>query len=601
MPEYFGLFSTMLSLLVLVAIVIGIISIARHGEGEDEPGIGTVRRLVLYVLAFGAAMLAATGISLLVGGLFDAFAGDILISESDTELAIGLSLSIVGGAAWGILWRVAASTIAHHPGERGSVSRHVYFTAVRGVAIAVLMVSTSRVLFWLFGVDDFDGTSVGFTLVWKALWLVHWRMAESDRPTSTAAQSLAHLYLFAAAFAGLAVLAISTGTLLAEYLGNAYDHAYGRALTGVTGLAITLPERRAAAFAVVGAAVWIWHWWRARRDATSTVWRIYVFLGGLLGGMTTAIVAASVALHRVLQWYFGRPSAATGVAHFDVLPGAFAALAVGLLLWGYHRAVLAEHARAAAAPPSETERVYRYLAAAAGLVTLVIGLARVLATASDLLGREGGTLLGGQDWWQNQLVLGATLLAVGVPLWLRYWLSVEAHAARGGPGELAALSRRIFLYGVFGVAGVTTLISLSIVLFEVFQGLLDGTLSTGVLHNARWSIAILLAAAGVSVYYWQVLRTDQQAQPPPAARPRRFIEVTVLNGDDGGALARRIEDRLGPRVRVRAWTRADIPPATPTVAALDELTRQIEATEGERVLVVIAPGGGGAVIPYATG
>jgi Domain of unknown function (DUF5671) len=225
-------------------------------------------------------------------------------------------------------------------------------------------------------------------------------------------------------------------------------------------------------------------------------------------------------LHRVLQWYFGNPSATSAVSHFDVLPDAFAALAVGLLLWGYHRAILAERAREASASPSETERVHRYLAAAAGLVTLVIGLARVLATASDLLARDDA-FFQGAEYWQNQLVTGVTLLAIGVPLWVRYWLEVESHVARNGVSERIALSRRVFLYGVFGAAGLTSLISLSVVLFEVFQGLLDGTLSSDLFHDARWSIAFLIAAAGASVYHWQILRADQRAQPEVAARGHR--------------------------------------------------------------------------------
>ena len=594
----FSIFSSLVPLLVLAAIVAGIVAIARRHDDDEEPGIGTVRRLVLYVLAFAAAMLAATGVSLLVGGLFDALAGQVLISESDTELAIGLSLTIVGGVAWAILWRVASSTVANHPVERRSIARHLYFGSVRGVSLVVVMVSAIQLVQWAFRVADFEGSAVGFALVWALVWLAHQRLVALDGPLSPVAHSLGRIYTFGAAFVGLAVLSVAAGLVLGEYLGDAYDVTYGRALSGDAGAVFSRAARESLAAALVGLVVWFWHWARARRDSASTIWRVFVFLGGLLGGMTTAIVAASIVLHRVLQWYFGNPSASSGVAHFDVLPDAFSALAVGLLLWGYHRAVLAERAREVTAPSSETERVHRYLAAAAGLVTLVIGLARVLATASDLLARDDA-FFQGAEYWQNQLVTGVTLLAIGVPLWLRYWLEVESHVARNGVSERIALSRRVFLYGVFGAAGLTSLISLSVVLFEVFQGLLDGTLSSDLFRDARWSIAFLIAAAGASVYYWQVLRADQRAQPQVAARPRRFLEVTVVNGSDGGALARRIEGRLG--THVRSWQRADIEPAAPTEATLDELVATIQASPGERILVVIAPGGGGAVIPYSTG
>src|SRR5688572_19173045 len=241
----FGLFGTLLPLLLLAAIVAGVVSIARRHEDDDEPGIGTVRRLVLYVLVFAAAMLAATGISLLIGGLFDALAGAVLIADSDTELAIGLSLTIVGGAAWAILWRVASSTVAHHPVERRSIARHLYFGTVRGVSLAVVMVAASQLLQWAFRVEDFDGNAAGFALVWGLLWFVHQRLLAADGPPSAVAHSLDRLYTFGAAFVGLVVFATATGAVLSEYLGDAYDATYGRSLTADESLALSTPARRA--------------------------------------------------------------------------------------------------------------------------------------------------------------------------------------------------------------------------------------------------------------------------------------------------------------------------------------------------------------------
>ena len=52
-----------LPLLVLAGIIAGIVAIARRDDGDDiDPGIGTVRRLVLYGLAFGAGPGSFTGI-----------------------------------------------------------------------------------------------------------------------------------------------------------------------------------------------------------------------------------------------------------------------------------------------------------------------------------------------------------------------------------------------------------------------------------------------------------------------------------------------------------------------------------------------------------
>lgn len=593
-----GLLTSILPLIVIASAIAGIVAIARRDEDEADPGIGTVRRLVLYGLAFGAAMVAPTGVGLLLGGLFEALTGDLVIAQSDTELAFGLSFTLVGSAAWGILWRIASATLARHPVEQRSLARHVYFGAVRGVALVAMMVGGASLLRFAFGLDDFSGNAAGFLLSAGGVWLFHQRLQAREVSASAGTRSIGRLYLFGAAFVGLAVLAGGLQSLLAALFDGVYDAATARTLATGGGL-LSNAARGALALALVGTVAWVGHWWRGRTDYESTIWRVYTHLGGLLSGITIAIVGASIALHLVLQWFLGVPRSTTAAAHFEALPDAIAGLIVGVLLWGYHRAIVAEHTRAVDAPASETERVYRYLAAAAGLTTMVVGLTRVLATALDLASATEPALAGTPGWWQNQLILGVTLLAVGVPLWLRYWSHVESHTLAGGDAERGAVSRRIFLYAVFGISGLAVLISLSTALFELFQAVLEGSLSGRTLHDARWSLAVVFSVSGVAFYYWQVLRADQRAQPvaAPGARPRN-IEVTVVNGADGGALARRLQERLG--VRVRAWSRPDIEAYAPDEVALDALARRLEAAPGQRVLLVAGPEGG-TVIPYAVG
>ena len=594
----FGVLFSFLPLLLIGGIIAAIIAATRRsGDGDEaEPGIGSVRRLFLYGLAFIALMLAATGLSLLLGGLFDAASRETVIAESKTALALGLSLTLVGGVAWALLWWLGERTLAGHDVERRMPARHIYLAAVRGVAYVVVIISAVTILRWLVGVDDFNGEPVGFALVWAAVWFFHQRQVARHGTPTPATQTISRWYLFGAAAVGLGLLGIGLVGFLGAYLERAYDGAFAPALSGDAGGVVSMGARSALAMALVGGLGWAGHWWRARQDAASTIWRVYVLLGSVRGGLATAIIAASIALHRLLQWFFGDPREATAVAHFEALPASVAALLVGLAVWGYHRSVLAEQARRAAQPRSETERVYRYLGAAAGLITLVIGLARVFATTSDLLSGQGENLLRGDGWWQNALVTGTTLLIVGFPLWGRYWLDIERSTVARGEAERGALSRRVFLYGVFGISSITTLISLSILLFQLFEGALENTLSAEILHDARWPIALLLSAAGASVYYLLVLRADRRAQPVAIATPARFPDIVLLGAEEGGVLARRLEERLGTRVRV--WNRT----GEPMVGALSEseitdILARTESMSGERLLVIAEPGAS-AVIPY---
>ena len=593
----FGILFSFLPLLVIGGIIAAIIAATRRsGDGDEaEPGIGSVRRLFLYGLAFIALMLAATGLSLLLGGLFDALGGETVIAENKTALALGLSLTLVGGVAWALLWWLAERALAGHDVERRTPARHIYLAASCGVAYVVLIISAVTILRWLMSVDDFNGEPVGFALVGGAVWFFHQRQVARHGTPTPATQTIGRLYLFGAAAVGLGLLGSGLVGFLGAFLERAYDGAFAPALSGDAG-GVVSGARSALALALVGGTGWAGHWWRARQDAASTIWRVYVLLGSVTGGLATAIIAASIALHRLLQWFFSDPKEATAVAHFDVLPATIAALLVGIAVWGYHRSVLAEHARRAAQPRSETERVYRYLAAGAGLITLVIGLARVFATASDLLSGQGENLLRGDGWWQNSLVTGATLLIVGFPLWGRYWLDIERSTTARGEAERGALSRRVFLYGVFCISSITSLISLSILLFQLFEGALENTLSAEILHDARWPIALLLSAAGASVYYLLVLRADRRAQPKATATPARFRDVVLLGAEEGGVLARGLEERLGTRVRV--WNRT----GEPMVGALSEseiadILARAESISGERLLVIAEPGAS-AVIPY---
>jgi hypothetical protein len=203
-----------------------------------------------------------------------------------------------------------------------------------------------------------------------------------------------------------------------------------------------------------------------------------VFVFGTLPGIALTVVPLAVLLYRVVQWFLGEPSAETAAAQFVEVPSLLGALFAGAATWGYHRATLRE-AGAAGGTQSEPERLYRYLVIAAGLVTAASGLATLLALTAEGLGGGAGSLVRSDIWWRNPLLRGLTMLAVGVPLWAWYWLHMQQTVARGGPADRTSLSRRAFVFAATGVSLLALLISLTVLLFQVLQPLLDGELSAG--------------------------------------------------------------------------------------------------------------------------
>ncbi|MFQ5861287.1 MAG: DUF5671 domain-containing protein, partial [Dehalococcoidia bacterium] len=363
--------------------------------------------------------------------------------------------------------------------------------------------------------------------------------------------------------------------------------------------------RTAVAIALVGGGFWWWHWYRVSQgDVESLLRQVYLYLFAILGGAATVVVSLSVLLFGVLQWLIGVPDGAGVAAHFRFLPGMVAGLVAGAGLWGYHWAVAQQEAHLAAWRLLAARRVYRYLVAALGLGTLAAGLVTLFSAVLGVLVPAPGEELVRTDAWRNPLALAVTLMVVGAPLWSVYWFGVQRDVKAGGAEERAVLSRRVFIYLVFGIAVLVTLGNLSWLLFMLFQGLLEGELSWQVLQEARWSIGMLVMAGAVSVYYWLVLQEDRQAmaawQETPAAAPPVRKMVRALASEAAQPLVRRLEARLGYPIHL--WRRLDPDVGAPTMTddELSAIMERMSEVSGDQVLLTI-DASGIQVIPYREG
>ena len=597
-----SIFFSLLPFLLIGGVIYAIVAARRREQDDEEvdPGIGTVRRVFFYGIAFVGIMLAGWGLTLLVGGALDAVFGDTVVADSETELAAGLALTLVGAVAWLIFWRVTERALEAHPVERRSMARRTYVGLVRAVSLVVIAVSAVLAIRWALGAGSFNGTHWAMLAVWGAIWGLHERIAANEAVPSESTRTLEELYRYFGAILGLSLLASGFGGVLFQLLQAAYESLFESTFVSPSVWSDSLWT--ATAIAVTGGATWWWHWLRvALNEPQSSLWRVYIFLFGVLGGLVAALLGTAIALHAVLQWFLAEPDAATAAAHFDVLPGALSAIVAGAGVWSYHRAVLGQRPLDAdGMAGSESERAYRYIVAAGGLVTLAAGLATVFAVAVDALTPESNDVFRSAGWWSNPLVVGLTLLAVGVPLWARYWLDLQRRVAAAGAAERTVLSRRAYIFGVFGIAGLVTLVNLTIVLFRFFEAILEGSFSGEVVQDTRWGIALLLSAGAVGVYHWLVLREDRAALEllEPEAPPARAKQVVLLVPGPGDALRLELDRRLGGSTRL--WRRLDGLAVSPALSAeaLESLETQIGAVESDRITVVVAADGSFEVIPY---
>ncbi|MSQ61963.1 MAG: hypothetical protein EXR43_05230 [Dehalococcoidia bacterium] len=584
----FSLFSLLLPIALIAAIVAALRSRranAPQGGRDLDSGIGTVRRLFLYGITMVSLAFAAVGFSLLLGGALDALSGEKVIEGNQTELAVALSFTIVGTPVWLFFAWLAQRAVAAHPVERRSEARRLAIDIIRGAALVVIVLNAVEAGSFLLGVAEFEGKTWGLLAVWSGVWVIHHRLAAVEPATSPETQLLDRLYLYFAAIIGLILLILGVVQGLSAALSAAYDEVFRPAFIHPPW---TEELREAISVTTVGAIAWAWHWLLrlARRDALSTLWRVQGFLFGILGGTAMVVLASASVLYAVLHWFLGTPGSDSAAEHFRMLPILISWPLAGAALRSYHRAALRE-AMAGPAEMTEAERIYRYLLAAAGLMTAAGGIATELALLIEVIS-GGDAEFVAEGWWRNQLVLGITLLLVGTSLWIRYWFNIQG-IVREQASETAALSRRVYLFSLFGAAAIIVLIALTLALFRIFDALLGEGLTLRAINDSRWPISLALTAGALSIYHWQVLREDQRAQPAPVPEPVSREVILLTMGSDGTLLEREL--RGTPGIRLQVWRRNDgvAEEAELSRTQRDALRDELSMATGEHFILIPGP------------
>ncbi len=599
-----GIFFSLLPLVVIAAVIVVIVSAARQGVKEADPGIGTLRRVFLYVLSLASLATMSVGATLLVRWVLERLFRAPAVLTSDTTLALGLALAIVGTPIWLGLRVLAQRATREHSVEGRTTARALYVYAVLATSAVTAALGAILFLQWLLGIGDFSGTPLAMAAVSGAVWAYHWRLTPPGEEETFVNATIRRLYVYVLSLFGLALFTVGMGSLLHVLLDSAY-----RAMFGAPALLFgeqriwSDAARSSLSMSAVGAVLLWWHWSNlAARDAASAFRNVYLYLFGILGGATALTVSLSVLLYHVLQWSFGRPETRSVVEHFDLVPGLIAAGVVGGGTWGYHWAVSREEAGRAGGTQRGARRVYSYLVAAIGLVVLGVGLTMLFSVFLGIIAPDTGPNLRG-SLWRNPLILAVTLLAVGAPLWSMFWRGAQKLVREDSAVERNALARRIFIYGTFGISVLLTLVNLSIVLFNVFDTVLGDRAVGALLWDSRWSLSILLTAGAVSSYYWLVLREDrqvakeQQAIPGPAPAHPVHKQVTAVVGDAALPAIRQVESLLGYEVTVwRSLADGDMPVSlSPQDAA--ELETRITAAQSDRIVLLVEHGKI-RVVPY---
>ncbi len=274
----------------------------------------------------------------------------------------------------------------------------------------------------------------------------------------------------------------------------------------------------------------------AGQDARSILRPLYLFVV-----LAVCVAMTLYAAWQVVFYTLGRllgvprPGGAGGDLPI-ALAGPASLLVVYGAGWLYHRQALAEQARLQPELPRQAgiRRLYTYLVALLALQVFATGAGGLLWTLADLITRAPHAA-NPATWWREQMSLHASLIAIGLPVWLRFWGPMAQpgpafEAERGGPElaspagpaaleERSSLARRLYLYLVL-LASVLALLGAVVAVVQQLLSLLLGIVpAPSVVSNLARAAAVAIVAGLVAFYHQRVLRRDVSAtaaEPAPA-------------------------------------------------------------------------------------
>jgi hypothetical protein len=255
----------------------------------------------------------------------------------------------------------------------------------------------------------------------------------------------------------------------------------------------------------ISGGVWFYYWIKnANTLKTDSLWLGYVLIAGVGATLVAAIVSLSVSLYQVLVWNFGEPATQKIADHFASIPQSVAVASAGLLFWWYHRSLLPTQS-----VRTDIQRTYEYLMSAISLIASAIGISIVIVAIIEALTEQAKLSGPGAI---NTLIGAATVIIVAGPVWWRFWSRIQKIAKTEPESEHGSPVRRTYLFLLFGVGGIVSIISLITIVVQLFDGILASNLGANTLSEMRFAIGILLSTGIVAGYHWEIYRHEKDVE-----------------------------------------------------------------------------------------
>ena len=573
---------SILVLLVLVAVLgLGmtgiVIAVRRSGAQPGSTSTPTARRVVVYILLFALVVIAAIGLSGLLGRALDT--GTNLAGSDVTELARSLAFTLIAGPfaalLWWVLWRRLAGA------ERASIAWGLYLAGMQTVA---LVTAASALLATLAALvrSDLQPRTLSTALVWTLVWAWHRWMSRHASKSPTQLTSVAPIL---GSIFGLLIGAVGAVTALASLVNAAVDALLSSIIVGDPWWRLAL---QAGIWFLGGTLIWWWQWMRERAQLVRGVLADLVLVVlGIAAAAAASLVGTGTVLFVLLRLAVAREHPLVDI--LDPLGTAMATALVGALVWAYHHALLRQRALPTRLAAALVVSGFGLAAAATGLGIIVNALLSGLAPV--VVGSDTRSLLLG----------GLSAAIVGGPVWWAAWQPLRPV----DPVSAQVAGRRVYLILIFGISAIVAIITLLVIGYRVFEFVLDDLSGQSLLDRVRAPLGLLVATGLVAGYHFSVWRRDRTALAAAGLPGRAIHRVILVAAGDPTVVRDLIANLTGATITV--WERApvsddrsagDSPADSPPTA--ESLNLAFAGVTAPRVLAVVGAGGSVDVIPLRT-
>ncbi len=517
-----GLASLIITLGAII-LVVRRIAVGRRGgiDFADE-----VKDFFQYLLLLILLIIVNTGLSGLITYAFGSdkrlIANEDLLARDSAYVVVATPL-LVAVSLW------TRRTLERDQESRESFALLLYLTAIQVVAFASFATNTYGYFIELAEDGAILGEDLGSALLWLVTLIFHYRMTSRRLAPIRAQLPFLLLSGISLVVSIVAIARIARG-LMVEFL------PFAETILTTSG-----PNEisRGLILGLIAIPTWYFYWLINQSHARPTqLWNIYLLIIGVGASLVAALVSTSIIFYDVLVWFFGDPNTNAAWAHFDGVPSAVGALVGTLISFAYHSLILQGHHDA---EEGEIGRIYRYLLAAIGLVTAAVGAVTLVVSIVESFIEEN--LLVGRSP-QNALLLGLTLLAVGLPVWLAMWRQIGQLVASDATHELTSISRKVYLFTIVGVSAIAAVASILTITVQIFQGIFGGDLGGTSLREMSYAISILVVGLVAGIAHIQIIRHERTIVAPKE-KTHKFL---LLIGPADKALARELERSTGARV-----------------------------------------------------